>query len=83
MQSGIQYILQKALPQSPNVERISKKQLFNGLKSATRHTKTKGKYGKSSHSFEILSKINPVRVRNASKHANTLLEQLEKKASDG
>lgn len=34
-----------ALPRNPDVEKISKREVFNGLKNASRNTKTKGKYG--------------------------------------
>ncbi|MDM8526222.1 DUF4276 family protein [Desulfococcaceae bacterium HSG8] len=71
-----------AIPDNPNIEAVSKADIFNGLKSASRNTKTKGKYGKGVHSFDILSKISPAKVRKASEHADILLRTLEKKISD-
>ena len=71
----------KAIPRNPNIEAIPKADIFNGLKNATRKTKTKGKYGKGSHSFDILTKIDPQKVRGASEHAKKLLKVLEDKLS--
>ncbi len=71
---------ENALPKNPNVEQISKKDIFDGLKSATRNTKTKGKYGKGSHSFEILSRIDPERVKKASYHVQKLVDTMIQKA---
>lgn len=68
-----------ALPKNPDVEKIPKSEVFNGLKNATRNTKTKGKYGKGQHSFEILSRINPEKVRVSSKHADVLIRTVLKK----
>ncbi len=72
-----------AIPKNPNIEAVSKADIFNGLRNASRSTKTKGKYGKGSHSFDILSKIDPVKVRKACEHADMLFTTLEKKVSDG
>jgi len=71
-----------AIPDNQNIEAVSKADIFNGLKNASRNTKTKGKYGKGGHSFDILSKINPAKVREASGHANILLKTLEEKIFD-
>jgi len=68
-----------AIPDNPNIEAVSKADIFNGLKNSSRNTKTKGKYGKGSHSFDILSKISPAKVREASEHADILLRILEEK----
>lgn len=62
-----------AIPKNPDIEKIPKIEIYNGLKKATRNTKTKGKYGKGSHSFEILSRVDPAKVRNASSHAEILI----------
>ncbi|MBF0234664.1 MAG: DUF4276 family protein [Desulfamplus sp.] len=71
-----------ALPKNDNIEEISKNDVYEGLKKATRNTKSKGKYGKGSHSFDILSKIDPVKVCNASSHAKKLIETIKEKVSD-
>ncbi len=71
-----------SLPANPNVEKVSKEDIFAGLDQATRNTKKKGKYGKGKHSFEILGRIHPDKVRNASPHAEYLLKTLENTISD-
>ncbi len=70
-----------ALPANPNIEAISKADIYSGLKKATRNTKTKGKYQKGNHSFDILGKIDPQKVRQASPHAERLVNTLVKNAS--
>ncbi len=67
----------KALPRQPDIESISKKDVFQGLEAATRHTQ-KGKYGKGAHSFKILERIDPKRVAAASPWASQLLDSLSK-----
>lgn len=66
-----------ALPQRPDIENIPKKDIFKGLENATRHTKTKGRYSKGGHSFEILALIAPELVRDASPYADRLLNTLD------
>jgi hypothetical protein len=51
---------QNALPKNDNIEDISKQHLESALKNATRNT-SKGKYHKGTHSFDILSKIDPTK----------------------
>ena len=70
----------RALPARPEVEDIEKEDVLNGLKAATRRCDKKGSYGKGPHSFEILARINPDRVRNASPHAERLVKTLLEKA---
>lgn len=65
-----------ALPGNRHIEAISKKDLLDALEAATRNTKTKGAYSKGRHSFELLSMIDPNKVRLASPHANRLAEVL-------
>lgn len=67
----------KALPRQPDIESISKKDVFQGLEAATRYTQ-KGKYGKGAHSFKILERIDPKRVAAASPWASRLLDNLSK-----
>jgi Domain of unknown function (DUF4276) len=62
---------QNALPQNTTIEAISKSDLYDGLKTATRDT-TKGIYSKNGHSFEILSKIDAHKVIEKSLHAKKL-----------
>ena len=70
----------KALPGHRNIEEIAKADVFEGLKNATRRCQPKGEYGKGSHSFEILSEIDPSKVLAASPHAKRLIDTLQAKA---
>ena len=65
-----------ALPAGTNVESIDKDTLMNALKHASRQCKTKSRYDKGEHSFEILSMIDPEVVAKASPHAERLLKTL-------
>lgn len=64
-----------ALPQNPQVEQIAKQDVLNGLDGAARET-SKRRYDKGSHSFGILAKLDPEKVRNASPHAKRFIEAL-------
>jgi len=68
---------ENALPGNTQVETIPKKKVLESLKMATRNSVSKGQYGKGKHSFEILGKINPDKVRGAAPNADRLLEKLE------
>lgn len=61
-----------ALPKNPHVENIPKITVFRALADATRQTKSKGSYSKGGHSFAILARIDPNKVRRASPHAERL-----------
>lgn len=65
-----------ALSQHANIEAISKQDLYDTLKIATRHT-TKGDYSKGGHSFELLSKINAENVVGSSAYAKGLYDTLQ------
>ncbi len=69
-----------ALPQRTAVEHIPKDDLENGLEAATRQCR-KGTYHKGNHSFEILARLAPEKVTNASPHAARLVNTLLGKAS--
>ena len=58
-----------------DIEKISKQDLFEGLKQATKECQ-KGEYAKGGHSFQILAMIDPKKVREASKSADRLLTHL-------
>ena len=66
---------ENALPQNPQVEQITKRDVLNGLDSAARET-SKRRYDKGSHGFGILAKLDPEKVRNASPHAKRFIEAL-------
>jgi Domain of unknown function (DUF4276) len=64
-----------ALPGNPLVEQVPKGDVLTGLTQATRNT-SKGRYHKGSHSFSILSALDPVAVQGAAPHAERLLATL-------
>ena len=66
-----------ALRPNPSIEEIPKDDLFQGLKNATRDC-PKGEYSKGRHSFEILARIDPGKVRNCSPHAERLLAVMDR-----
>ena len=65
-----------ALPGRPDIENISKYDLENGLKNATRLCGLKGEYHKGRHSFAILAELNPEKVTATSPHAKRLIDTL-------
>jgi len=71
----------KAIPNRRDVENIPKNDLFDALKAATRSKDNKkGVYGKGRHSFDILERLDPRKVREASLHADRLIRVLLDKA---
>jgi len=75
-----QEFLLASLPGQPNVELISKQDVFSALQHASAKTQ-KGQYHKTSHGFDLIERIDPNLVRAASAHANRLLTVLEKQTS--
>ncbi|MSV27675.1 MAG: DUF4276 family protein [Bryobacterales bacterium] len=71
----------KALSPPQDVESIPKVDLFDGMKRATKACSKKGEYSKGDHSFEILGRIDPEKVRASSKHAERLFEVLDRKCA--
>lgn len=71
----------KSLPRSSSVEQISKSEVFKSLKMATRHSQSKGEYGKGKHSFEILGHVDPDKVRQVAPNAERLLNKLATNSS--
>ncbi len=69
---------EKSLPKTTKVETISKKQVFDSLKMATRNAQPKGEYGKGKHSFGILGSIDPNKVRSVAPGVEKLLKKLKK-----
>lgn len=63
------------LPRSPNVEQVPNQDVLSSLNQAARNTRKRG-YSKGKHSFEILGRIDPGRVRAASPYANRFIEAL-------
>ena len=66
---------ENALPQNPQVEQIAKDDVLDGLRDAARDT-SKRRYDKGSHGFEILAKLDPEKVQDASPHAKRFIEAL-------
>ena len=66
-----------ALPGRQDIEQIAKADVEKALENATRNTRTQGQYHKTRHGFELLSRMDPAKVRRASEHANRLCETLE------
>lgn len=66
---------ENALPANPQVEQISKKDLFDGLRNATAKTK-KGKYHKTRHAPEILKRLDVDRVCKAAPYCERLFKTL-------
>ena len=65
-----------ALPGQADIERIPKRDVLTGLENAARDSRTRRGYKKGRDSFEILAKLNPARVTDASLHARRLVETL-------
>ncbi len=65
-----------SLPPNPKVEEVSKSDVHQGLKNATKNTK-KGAYGKGAHSFEILALLDPAKVTGAAPYADRLINYLD------
>lgn len=66
-----------ALPGSEDdVEGIPKADVLNGLCNATRDAQ-KGKYNKGTHSFAILERLDPEKIRDSSMWARRLLDTLD------
>lgn len=70
------------LPKQFNIENIPKNDVNQRLDAATRHTKTKGKYHKTRHGFDLLALIAPHKVRQASEHLDRLIVVLIKKSNN-
>lgn len=65
-----------ALSARTDIEAIPKSQLFSALRDASRDCQ-KGEYSKGEHSFHILARIDPAKVRGASPWCERLLSWLD------
>lgn len=70
-----QGFLAASLPRQANVELIPKRDALTALQHASRPTQ-KGEYHKTRHGFDLLGRVDPTRVRNASRHADRLFNVL-------
>lgn len=69
-----------ALPNRTKIEEVAKQEVFDSLKSATRDCgkdKVYDEKAKGKHSFDILGKLDPGKVRKASPHAERLLQAID------
>ncbi len=71
-----------ALPRRREVEEVAKADVFDGLKNATRPCR-KGEYRKGRHSFDILERIDPAKILDASPQTERLVDILREKAGWG
>jgi hypothetical protein len=76
-----QGFLADSLPGQPNIELISKQEVFRVLRHASKNTRTKGEYHKTRHGFDLLELVDPELVRKASLHADRLFKLLQRMAS--
>ena len=64
-----------SLPQNPRIEQVARRDVEDGLNRATRNT-GKGNYNKGRDSFEVLARLDPAKVTNASPYAKRLIDTL-------
>lgn len=69
-----------SIPRRANVELVSKDDVYDELRRASRNTKTKGEYHKTRHGFDLLRVIDPAKVRRGSAHAERLFVLMESRA---
>ena len=60
------------------IESIPKAEVYQSLASATKVCKTKARYGKGEHSFDLLGRIEPAKVMVASPWADRFVSELKK-----
>ena len=68
---------QNAFREWPSLESLSKADVYDFLEMATA-TRVKKQYKKGKISFEMLAKLDPVKVENACPHAKELMKRLRK-----
>ncbi len=69
--------LTRALPGSPDVEKILKTDLLRSLRRATRNTQ-KGIYHKTEHAPRLLALIDPTKVRHAAPNCKRLFDAMKR-----
>ncbi len=67
-----------SLPRNPAIEDVKKSDVMSGLERATNGCKSE--YSKGRHSFRILAKIDPAKVKAASPYAARLIATVVKKS---
>lgn len=73
-----QGFLENALPGNTSVESVPKQDVLDSLQQATQHCKTKSPYSKGDHSFALLSRIDSLKVLQASPWAKRLVDTLKR-----
>lgn len=68
---------ERALPRNPNVEEVDKRMLLDALAAASKGT-TKGRYGKGKHSFDLLERVDPEKLRRASSFAASFFDEVSR-----
>lgn len=76
-----QGFLKNSLPGNPQVEELTKTEIYESLKHATRNTKSQGEYHKTKHAFLILQSINPDRVVTKAPCAKRLVDTVREKCA--
>lgn len=66
----------KALPGNPNIEEVSKRDLFAGLAAASKRSKN-GAYRKGAHSFQLLASLDVAKVTEASRWARRFFDTMK------
>lgn len=69
-----------SIPPNREIEQAPKRDVARGLRNATRRTQ-KGEYHKTRQGFEILSRLDPAKVRERSPHAGRLCRVLIEKVT--
>lgn len=69
-----------AIPQWQDIERVPKSDVYDRLNQAT-HSTRKGRYNKGRHSFDILQRIDPKKVVDASPFAKRFINTLKELGS--
>jgi Domain of unknown function (DUF4276) len=64
------------------IESIAKFEIYRALKDATEKCKTKSRYDKGEHSFELLARIDPIKVVGASQWAKRFIDELKSRLDD-
>jgi hypothetical protein len=67
----------ESLPKRKDVEIIAKAEVYEALKNATAKLKTKRPYGKGVHSFSLLEKISPDKVKESGDFAKRVIEKVQ------
>lgn len=62
-----------------SVEQMATTEVYRALADATKDCKTKARYGKGKHSFELLAKVSPTKIIAVSPWAKRFVDELKKK----